>query len=218
MKGKTPSALLQIEMTFTSGKKITIVSDHTWDAFNGDAHRKPAKAQHGNSAGTGFIEYIDAREEPVGWMLPSFRVDQKWRPAVATVPSKMDVSNIHAKMEPPIQMSSVTPKSTMSIGKNAFMVDMGRELQGGLRLSVMDGQQGQTVHIACGEAYDAENKAVKSTWGWEFDWTLRQGEQLLEQHKYMECRFVSVAFSGAAPTNWSLSAWKVHDHARRVDR
>jgi alpha-L-rhamnosidase len=46
--------------------------------------------------------------------------------------------------------------------------------------------------------------------GWEFDWTLRAGAQVLEQHKYMECRFVSLSFDGVAPKNFTLAAWKTH--------
>jgi hypothetical protein len=38
---------------------------------------------------------------------------------------------------------------------------------------------GTTVRIACGEALQAQRAAY--TWGWEFTWTLREGEQLLEQ-------------------------------------
>ena len=47
-------------------------------------------------------------------------------------------------------------------------------------------------------------------WGWEFEWTLREGAQVLEQHKYMECRFVRLDFAGTAPTTFTLSAWKTH--------
>ena len=82
------------------------------------------------------------------------------------------------------------------------------------RLRLFTGTAGQNVHIACGESISGDT--VGSTWGWEFDWTLRDGKQVLEQHKYMECRFVSLTFSAgkaggkAAPSNFTLSAWKVH--------
>jgi hypothetical protein len=68
------------------------------------------------------------------------------------------------------------PQNTTS-----FLADFGKELQGGLRLTVGDGKANQTVHIKCGEAFNGQD--VTSTWGWEFDWTLREGSQVLEQHK-----------------------------------
>ena len=49
-----------------------------------------------------------------------------------------------------------------------------------------------------------------AVWGWDFTWTLRDGAQVLEQHKFMECRFVSLKFSGTPPSNMSLSAWQTH--------
>ena len=86
--------------------------------------------------------------------------------------------------------------------------DFGREFQGGLALTVGDGVEGQTVEIACGESM--KGKEVTSDWGWDFTWTLRGGAQVLEQHKYMECRFVSMKFTGTPPSNMTLSAWQTH--------
>ena len=73
-------------------------------------------------------------------------------------------------------------------------------------LDVVNGTAGATVSIACGESLDGFT--VGYTWGWEFVWTLREGVQRLEQHKYMECRFVSLTFS--TPVQFTLSAWAVH--------
>merc|ERR1711871_1541745 len=214
MKGKTPSVMLELRLTLASGTVVTHGTDMKWMAFNGDLHRKPGPAQHGNSAGTGFIEYIDARAEPTDWKVPSFHHSSAWQSAVATPPSKSDLANLHSKMEPPMQLTSVSVASIKPIGDGAFLADFGREFQGGLRLQVQDGTAGQTVHITCGEALRNQGKVpiqVTSTWGWEFDWTLRAGDQLLEQHKYMECRFVSLNFtSGKPPSHFTLSAWKVH--------
>ena len=316
-------------------------TDASWSAFDGDAHRKPGPGQHGHSAGTGFLEYIDANHEPVGWQLPGFAPTAAWAAPVATAQLWPGLSpkDIHAKMEPPMQVTlidaaSVVPAApapspppapptgivscarvaenakvqlgcpgaaaisgvkfasfstpdgscaagfthdatcddanrtkTMEIVESAcvgktgctikasrnvfgdacldvvktlaveiecptapptptpppppptpapvpssFLVDFGKEFQGGLRLSVTDGTAGTNVHISCGESLSGTTAG--STWGWEFDWTLRDGAQLLEQHKYMECRFVNIEFSApggaAAPAHWALGAWKVH--------
>ena len=44
---------------------------------------------------------------------------------------------------------------------------------------------------------------------WDFTWTLRAGDQTIEQHQYMEFRYLSVVFSDAAPADWSIEAWRV---------
>ena len=50
---------------------------------------------------------------------------------------------------------------------------------------------------------------VGDDWGYEFTWTLRDGEQMLEQHQYMEFRYVNVHFpNGTAPKSFSVSAWQ----------
>jgi len=318
---KPPSVILQINLRLRSGTTRVLFTDGTWQAFNGDAHRKPAAPQYGRSAGTGFLEYIDARAEPVGWTSPGFKADAAWSNAVATSPSSDQQENLHAKMTRPMQVYDVPiasirpvasvptehvtcgmvaehqvlplacpdgsaiegisfasfgtpngkcpgeltkdPKCDASstaeivrkacVGKKScsviaesssfgdpcwgapkalaievqcpptpatspnppqpvprsFIADFGREFQGGLKLAVQDGKAGTNVHISCGEAL--KDNSVQSTWGWEFDWTLRDGAQVLEQHKYMECRFVSLNFTGVqAPPNFSLSAWKTH--------
>eukprot|EP00035_Acanthoeca_spectabilis_P025007 m.456410 g.456410 ORF g.456410 m.456410 type:complete len:1036 (-) comp21050_c0_seq1:25-3132(-) len=346
MKSGGCSVVLQLQFVSASGDTTTIGTDSTWSAFDGDVHRNPGKAQHGGSAGTGFIEYIDARAEPVGWKLVGFKPDSAWAAASATA---IGSTVLHPRMEPPMQttyistattsntpfapprgppgppgpgprpppgppppaatcvdvrensvanigcpggatIASITfasfgtptgscatrftanPKCTSNhslevisgacVGKSSCLIpatctefheklsgpdafcwdvvkslavqvkcsstepststvaraddanttvyaDFGREFQGGLILTVGDGIAGQTVDIDCGESVTSSG-GVGSDWGWHFTWTLRGGAQILEQHKYMECRFVSLTFSGTPPTNMTLTAWKTH--------
>jgi hypothetical protein len=79
-----------------------------------------------------------------------------------------------------VETDSATAGASTAAG-SSFWADFGRELQGGLRLTIEDGTAGETVHITCGES--TANDVPGSTWGWEFDWTLRDGAQVLEQHK-----------------------------------
>jgi hypothetical protein len=83
-----------------------------------------------------------------------------------------------------------------------------KEFQGGLRLDVVGGVANTTAHMTCGEQLTGDT--VGYTWGWEFTWTLRDGDQTLEQHKYMECRWVSLTFAGPMPASFNLTAWMVH--------
>ena len=49
-------------------------------------------------------------------------------------------------------------------------------------------------------------------WGWDFNWTLRDGTQIIEQHQYMIFRYLTVEWLGddPPPTDWSVSAWAVN--------
>lgn len=51
MHATAPSALLQLQFRMPGGKVITIGTDATWQAFNGDVHRNPGKPTQGGSAG-----------------------------------------------------------------------------------------------------------------------------------------------------------------------
>ena len=51
---------------------------------------------------------------------------------------------------------------------------------------------------------------VSSDWGYNFSWTLRAGEQTIEQHEYQEFRYVNLKFGGGqVPASFNLSAWQV---------
>jgi hypothetical protein len=47
-----PQPLMQLNLLLTSGKTVEVVTDGSWDAFDGDVHRRPGPAKHGDSAGT----------------------------------------------------------------------------------------------------------------------------------------------------------------------
>ena len=317
----SPRIIFELVLTLADGSRTSVVTDGSWRAFNGDVHRRPGPATNGGSAGTGFLEYIDARAEPVGWRTAAFAEGAGWAAAVGSAPSASDLANLHPRMQPPMvvdedlpvvairpipspplppsgpQWCGVAPENSNlelecwggaaiadvafasfgtpsgscpdSLARNAscdaasslakvkaacvgktscsvpattdffggdpcfdvlkrlavrlqcpgnpppppppstptsFLADFGREFQGGLRLWVAeDAVAGSTVEIACGEHVTGD--VVDYTWGWEFTWTLRDGLQVLEQHKYMECRFARLTFSGPAPT-FTLNAWR----------
>eukprot|EP01049_Picozoa_sp_SAG25_P014630 SAG25_NODE_2655_length_1467_cov_0.983187_1_plen_400_part_00 len=150
-----PSVIMQLQLHLTSGKVVTMGTDETWMAFNGDSHRNPGPARHGHSAGTGFLEYIDARHEPVNWKRAGFKTTSAWAAASAAAPTAQQLQELHNKMEPSMQIADIEVVSIHPAAHvlplAAFIADFGHEFQGGLRLSVTDGRAGQKVHISCGE-------------------------------------------------------------------
>jgi hypothetical protein len=108
-------ALLQLQFHVGGGKVVTVGTDETWSAFNGDVHRNPGKAQHGGSAGTGFIEYIDARREPVGWKSSAFTGSSGWSKATAAPITTAQLAQLHPRMEPPMQTTFVKAASTRHV-------------------------------------------------------------------------------------------------------
>ena len=96
---------------------------------------------------------------------------------------------------------------------------MTKQIQGGLRFYTSSGMPGARVKITSGESRAPsfpKNKTHKGpttevvgdTWGYSFTWSLRTGAQLIEQHQYMEFRYVNLVFEGAIPEDLQVSAWK----------
>ena len=66
--GDKTALLLQIEVTYTNGKKETIISDQSWKASTGPI----LKSDIYNG------EHYDARLEPANWSKPGFQ-DDYWK-------------------------------------------------------------------------------------------------------------------------------------------
>ena len=191
-----------------------------WDGR--DERRCPgARAR---SAGSTRIEFTDARKEPVGWRSDPLFDDRGWKDAVEIQSAALRSTELTPRMAgaavqilSPIEPVRVAPVPNASRpNDSAFFLDFGKEIQGGLILTVTGGSAGQVVRFRSGELCtpivdggSSSCVAVDQDWQWIFNWTLREGEQTIEQHQYQEWRYLSVVFEGSAPEHWSVSAWRV---------
>ena len=105
---KTPAVVFHLVIRYTDNTEVVIVSDSSWLALNADIHRNPGAATGGgSSAGNGFVEFIDARHEPIGWRATGFVPGAGWAPAVASAPSSDQLANLHPRMQPPMEVVQV---------------------------------------------------------------------------------------------------------------
>jgi len=321
MHNSPPRAILQLALTMADGSTAVVATDGSWRAFDGDVHRRPGPPLSGGSAGTDYVEHIDARAEPIGWTAQGFVEGAGWAAAVGAAPSAVELQNLYPRMEPQLDVDEevqvvatwpipsppipagvscgVVPNHGVFFGacpngstilgltfasfgdptgvcpgpfakgscesessfatveaacvgqtycsvlaskytfngtdpcpngvnktlavslvcpadpgpppplpnRTSFIHDFGKELQGGLRLDVVDGIAGTTVDISLGE-HVSNGTSVDYFWGWAFRWTLRDGAQQLEMHKYAEFRYAQLTWSGPSPT-YIASAWRV---------
>eukprot|EP00040_Diaphanoeca_grandis_P032975 m.200886 g.200886 ORF g.200886 m.200886 type:complete len:930 (-) comp32780_c0_seq3:56-2845(-) len=217
--------LIQLMLTFSDGSTTTIATgDSDWTALAVDDYYNPTTPNvsvpglNGETAYAKALEQIDARKEVIGWMTQP-TVTPMWPAAVASPYQAKE--NLVAKMARPLQVYK-PPSPTITRNQSdvtAFFVDFGRELQGGVILDVGDGVAGTMVNIISGELLLLNGSTDSSTgsridpsntWGYDFNWTLRDGEQQIVQHNYMLFRYLSVRFvQGEVPTTFSVSAWGV---------
>ncbi|MDW4903963.1 family 78 glycoside hydrolase catalytic domain [Streptomyces sp. ADMS] len=216
--------LAQLEITYTDGSRTTVASGDHWKARR-QAGLLPAKGSAGSSYFTVPQEYWDLRQEPVGWTRPGFD-DSDWHtPAVRTAISGL----VPAPIEPP-RLHDVTPASVTEVADGRWLVDLGREIVGGLSLEVT-GSAGDTVEVRLGEELNADGTVkyqLRATNTYREVWTLRDGQQSVEHWGYRGFRWAELRttldLSGAAVTgrawrlDWNDSDASFHSSDPALDR
>lgn len=135
--------LLQLEIEYKSGEKVTLISDENWKAGISPILQ--------NNIYKG--EQYDGRKELEGWLLPKFN-DDEWPNAVkATEPE----AKLVAEMEEPIQIiDEIRPSKFVRNGSNVITYDFGKNLTGWLKVKVKC-QAGTSVVIKYKNKQDETN-------------------------------------------------------------
>ncbi|MDC2957922.1 family 78 glycoside hydrolase catalytic domain [Streptomyces gilvifuscus] len=197
----------QLEITYTDGSRTTVSSGDHWKARR-QAGLLPAKGSAGSSYYTVPQEYWDLRQEPVGWTRPGFD-DSGWHtPVVRAAISDL----VPAPIEPP-RLHDVAPASVTEVADGRWLVDLGREIVGGLSLEVT-GNAGDTVEIRLGEELNSDGTVryqLRATNTYREVWTLRDGRQGFEHWGYRGFRWAELR------TTLDLSDAVVTGRARKLD-
>ncbi|MEU6353362.1 family 78 glycoside hydrolase catalytic domain [Streptomyces sp. NPDC047072] len=205
--------LAQLEITYTDGSRTTVASGDGWKARR-QAGLLPSKGSAGSSYYTVPQEYWDLRQEPVGWTLPGFD-DGGWlAPVVRTAINSL----VPAAIEP-VRLHDVTPASVTQVAAGRWLVDLGREIVGGLALEVT-GAAGDTIEVRLGEELNSDGTVkyqLRATNTYREVWTLRDGAQRFEHWGYRGFRWAelrtSLDLSGAVVKGRS---WKLDWDASEV--
>lgn len=142
-------AVCQLEIWFTDGTSMTVVSDESWKTLSGG----PIIYQH-----VFHGEHYDAREELPGWNLPGFD-DTDWTNAstVAINPEKL-----RSQTEPILIHETFHPVSVNDLGDGVFVFDFGRNISGWVEMTV-EGDAGTEVVLTFGERAYADGRLNNSS-------------------------------------------------------
>lgn len=198
--------LAQLEVTYADGSRATFGSGGDWKARR-QAGLLPAKGSAGSSYFTVPQEYWDLRQEPVGWTEPGFD-DEGWSAPAARAAIE---GLVPAPIEP-VRLHDVTPAQVTKVADGRWLVDLGREIVGGLALEV-GGNAGDTVEVRLGEELNSDGTVryqLRATNTYREVWTLREGTQRFEHWGYRGFRWAelrtSLDLSQATVTG---RAWKL---------
>ncbi len=177
----------QLVVVFADGTRQIVSTGEDWRTRRAAAWRPPA-----GITGGGYYqapqEYVDARQEPLGWTRPGFN-DNGWEPAAVAGPL--------AALEPAwvqgMELTTRRPAAVEQVSPGRWLVDLGQEVVGGIRLTVT-GTAGQTVEVRLGEERDGDGARYNLRAGQTYRevWTLRDGRQEVEHWGYRAFRWVEL--------------------------
>ncbi len=180
--------LLQLGVHYTDGSRQTIVTDESWRVL-------PADSIYRDQGNAGFASYfyapregIDARHYPFGWKRVDFN-DASWSAAGRRNP----IPGLQASATRNTESHTAHPRTFVKKGEGHFFVDFGHSALAGIRLKVR-GSDGHTVEMRVGEELSAPETVAKMRTGNTYDesWTLKDGEQILENFGYRVFRYAEI--------------------------
>ena len=200
--GKKLGLLMQLNIMFTDGSEITVITDESWKSSNNGAIRM-------NDLYNG--ETYDATMKLTGWDLVGYN-DKSW---INVNTGNYNNANLIASEGAPVRkIQEIRPVKVFRTPKGTLVVDMGQNMVGWLRLKVT-GNKGTVVTLRhaevmdkYGEFYTTNLRSAKC----ELNYTLSgTGVEIYEpRFTFMGFRFVEVTgFPGELTTD-NLTGIVVH--------
>jgi alpha-L-rhamnosidase len=178
--------LAQAVVVFADGSRQVAGTSAGWRSLRG-AKMLPPSGFTGGGYFSDPQEYWDMRQEPAGWTSPGFD-DSTWLPAAA--------GPAFASLAPAavnVGQHLVEPASVTQVAPGQWLVDLGREIAGGLHLHV-NGTAGDTVTVQLGEQVNGTEVVYNLLAGNTYSevWTLRDGWQDIEHWGYRGFRWAQL--------------------------
>ena len=223
-KNDDPRLLFLLKLEYADGTSQMIGSGDSCQALAADHVFNPDSSQGawagsmcGGPTCSGMPqENLNLQNYPFGWNSPGFVAGTGWRKAAVAKPFVLPLENRPAR---PIAVYQRTPLSVTSWTNESctqcFLIDFGRELQGGVNLtfecsppSCSDGHQ--VTLLLSEELTPTRKPLVPMHTGNNFTsvWSLKAGTQdSVMQHEYDEFRYALVVNSPHPMTATNAKAW-----------
>jgi alpha-L-rhamnosidase len=132
-------AVLQMNIEFTDGSTINVVTDETWRAA--DSQILSADIYNGES--------YDATKEKTGWDVYGYN-DGNWEQAVISSPPP---GKIKSNMSVPVKVVKIIrPQSVNKVAPGSYVFDLGQNIAGWTRLHVTGAHRGNKITMRHAEA------------------------------------------------------------------
>ncbi|MGF2413899.1 MAG: family 78 glycoside hydrolase catalytic domain, partial [Ferruginibacter sp.] len=141
-----PKLLLQLEIEYANGTKQIVVSDESWK-LNVDGPIRTNNEYDG--------EEYDATKEFNGWYTTGFNDSQWMKPELVKAPAGKLIAQF---AEPMKVMKSIKPVSIKNIGNGKYILDMGQNFAGWLKLQNIKGKRGDKINMKFAESLKANGE------------------------------------------------------------
>ena len=145
--GDVPALKAQLEIEYTNGQKEIIATDNTW------------KANYGPIIESDILngEVYDATKELTGWNQPNYN-EATWK-KVTTISDKTERQLQVYPGDPVQEVARLTPKNAKQMGKNAYLIDMGQNFAGLIRIR-FKAAKGDSILFRFGEMLYPDGKLM----------------------------------------------------------
>ncbi len=160
---------------FTDDGTVLLSTDGTWEYAVDPSY--VSKRTTGYK--TQYLEDVDSRLTPADWK----PVSEK-QADYTFVPEPVKA----------VQVYEVKPVLSCRLSDGGWFYDFSTELTAGLKITA-SGKSGQRLRILCGEELSEDGRVryqMRSSCEYEEFWTLKEGENLLEQYDYKAFRYVEL--------------------------
>jgi alpha-L-rhamnosidase len=190
-----PKLLLQLEIEYADGTKKTIVSDESWK-LNVDGPIRTNNEYDG--------EEYDANKEFNGWDKAGFN-DKQWMHAELV---QAPAGKLIAQMSEPMKvMQTIKPVSIKKTTSGSYIIDMGQNFAGWLKLQNIKGKKGDKITMKFaesllpnGELFIANLRDAKVTDIYTFGNSPLGNTGWRPSFVYHGFRYVEITGLSAAPT------------------
>ena len=143
--GTVPQLIAQLTLDLPGGRRRQVVTDGSW-------RESPGALRHADLL---MGEYVDARNELWGWEEPGYD-DSRWPRALV---HDSDTSVLEAACDQPVRvLEELTPASVQARGDGCFVVDLGQNMVGRVRLTIRDAEAGRRVQLRHAEMLEADGE------------------------------------------------------------
>lgn len=194
--------LFQMDVYYKDGTKERIQSDSSWKSMSGSR----AYGDGGNSGTSYFYaprENINANYYPYGWNDVGFN-DDSWTNSL----EKPAITRLQASAARNTEMHIVEPVKIVDKGNGNYFIDFGKAVTAGIRLNV-EASAGQQVELRMGEELSGPNTVrynMRTGNNYQEVWTLKKGQQTLENWGYKVFRYAEILNSPVELTKDNIQA------------